>query len=246
MKKEIYSNILKNLFQTRKPEPEKWWNTNMKYYPVCLDVKNRNCLVVGGGSVGARKVLTLLKCSAKVTIVSLTFSEKIKNLEHKNIRYIKKEYHKNDLKGMFLVIGATNDIELNKKVWHDTQQKNMLCNIVDFPKTCNFILPAIVRRGDLIIAVSTSGKSPAFARKLRQDLEKEFGQEYADFLFLMGKIRRKLLAKKHAPEEHKKIFQEFIKAGLLYMIAKKDYISINKLLFKILGKDFSYENLMSG
>ncbi|OQY01084.1 MAG: siroheme synthase [Desulfobacteraceae bacterium 4572_130] len=218
----------------------------MEYYPVCLDVKNRNCLVVGGGSVGARKVLTLLKCGAKVTIVSLSFSEKIKNLKHENIKYKKKQYHKNDLKGIFLVIGATNDIELNKKVWHDTQKKNMLCNIVDFPKTCNFILPAIVKRGDLIIAVSTSGKSPAFAKKLRQDLEKEFGQEYADFLFLMGKIRNRLLAKEHAPEEHKTIFQEFIKAGLLEMIAKKNYIKINKLLFQILGKGYSYENLISG
>ncbi|MEA1968442.1 MAG: bifunctional precorrin-2 dehydrogenase/sirohydrochlorin ferrochelatase [Thermodesulfobacteriota bacterium] len=217
---------------------------NMKYYPVCLDIKGRQALVVGGGLVGARKASTLAKCGANVTIVSPEFTDSLDNGKKENITLIKKEYTKKNLNGMFLVIGATNNAELNRKIWSDAKNKNMLCNIADLPEACNFILPAIVRRGDLMITVSTSGSSPAFAKKLKKDLEIEFGEEYAEFLFLMGKIRKKLLAGKHAPDEHKSIFEEFIAKGLLEMIAQKNYSKIDALLLNILGRGYSYNNLL--
>ena len=217
-----------------------------KYYPVCLDIKGKNCLVVGGGAVGARKVSALISCGAIVKAVSLKFSHAFEKLESKGIELVEREFRTEDLDGMFLVIGATDNTEVNKTISRDAEKRNMLCNIADFPEACNFILPAIVRRGDLMITASTSGKSPAFAKKLKKDLENEFGEEYADFLFLMGKIRKRLLCQDHAPEAHKPLFEEIISKGLLTMIADKNYTEIDNLLTSVFGRGYSYKNLVSG
>ena len=134
----------------------------MRHYPVSLDIKNRKCLVVGGGSVGTRKVKTLLECGAKVTVVSPGVSGQLLELANNaSIVLEKRAYREADLDGMFLVIGTTDDEELNRQISIDAGRLNMLCNIADRPKVCNFILPSIVNRGDLTISISTSGKSPA-------------------------------------------------------------------------------------
>jgi precorrin-2 dehydrogenase/sirohydrochlorin ferrochelatase len=119
-----------------------------------------------------------------------------------------------------------------------------LCNIADQPDACNFILPSIVNKGDLVIAISTSGKSPAFAKKLRQDFEKQFGSEYAVFLKLMGAIRKKLLAQNHEPEAHKPIFEQLITRGLIEMVKHRKNRDINLLLHELLGKGYIFEELM--
>ncbi len=217
----------------------------MKYYPVNLNIRGRKCLVVGGGAVGTRKVTTLVKCGAKVTVVSPVISSKLTDLSEKGVIQIKqREYSSSDLHGLFLVIGATNDEKLNLRISEDAEQKNLLCNIADVPKACNFILPAIVTRGDLIIAISTSGNSPAFAKKLRENLEKQFGEEYALLLNLMGAIRKKLLAQAHKPEAHKHLFEQLLDAGILDMIREKKIEDINILLLKTLGKGYMFETLL--
>ena len=217
----------------------------MRYYPVNLDILNRKCLVVGAGSVGTRKVLTLLNCGAIVTVVSPDVSEKLLELANNgSIRWEKRSYLASDLDTMFLVIGATNDEELNRQISADAEKLNMLCNIADRPNVCNFILPSIVNRGDLVISISTSGKSPAFAKKLRKELEKQFGVEYTEFLRLMGAIREKLLSEKHEPEAHKHLFEQLIKSDLVEMIKNNRKEDINSLLFDILGQGYEFENLM--
>ena len=217
----------------------------MRYYPVNLDILNRKCLVVGGGSVGTRKVITLLDCGAIVTVVSPVASEKLLELADNSVITLKKRpYQTSDLDGTFLVIGATDDEELNRQISADAEKLNMLCNIADRPEVCNFILPSIVNRGDLVISISTSGKSPAFAKKLRKELEKQFGEEYAEFLRLMGAIRKKLLRKKHQPEAHKHLFEQLISSGLIEMIKNNKKEDINSLLFEIFGKGYDFESLM--
>ncbi len=217
----------------------------MKYYPINLDINNRNCLVVGGGSVGTRKVETLVKCNAIVTVVSPEFEEKLLLLADNNSITLKKRiYRPTDLDDMFLVISATGNRELNQQISKDARKRNMLCNIADFPEACNFILPSIVNQGDLLIAISTSGKSPAFAKKMRKDLEKQFGKEYAEFLMLMGAIRKKLLSKKHQPEEHKHIFEKLIGEDMLSMIRQRKKEDIDSLLHRILGQGFNYDEIM--
>jgi len=217
----------------------------MKYYPVNLDMRNRKCLVVGGGSVGTRKVMTLLECGAKVTVVSTDVAEKLQELSDSDIiKLEKRPFHISDLDEMFLVIGATDNQEINRKIHSEAERLGILCNIADRPEDCNFILPAIVNRGDLIIAISTSGKSPAFAKKMRKDLEKKFGTEYAEFLKLMGEIRNKLLSEDHEPEAHKHLFEQLIKRDLVKMIKERQTENIDSLLFEILGEGYILGELM--
>ncbi len=217
----------------------------MRYYPVNLDIRNRKCLVVGGGDVGTRKVITLLECGASVTVVSINASEKLLKLaESGNIELKRRPYTGTDLDGMFLVICATDNERLNLQVSIDAENLNMLCNIADRPDACNFILPALVKRGDLVIAVSTSGKSPAFAKKLRKDLEKQYGPEYADFLKLMGAIRKKLLSTSHEPEEHKHLFEKLIGRDIVQLIKENDADKIDSILAEVLGEVYRYNYLM--
>ena len=217
----------------------------MRYYPLYLDIQNRKCLVVGGGSVGTRKVMTLMDCGASVTVVSPDFTTQLFQLaDTRAIKLKKRPYRSSDIDGIFLVIGATNNEELNRQISEDAQRLNKLCNIVDRPEACNFILPSFINRGDLIIAVSTSGKSPALSKKLRKDLENKFGQEYAEFLRLMGVIRQKLLSKNRDSKTHKYLFEQLISRGLIEMIKNQKEEEINSLLFEILGNGYEFESLM--
>jgi precorrin-2 dehydrogenase/sirohydrochlorin ferrochelatase len=217
----------------------------LRYYPVNLDIKNRKCLVVGGGDVGTRKVITLLECGACVTVVSIDASEKVLKLaESGRIKLKRRPYAGEDLEGMFLVICATDNEKLNLQVSRDAEKLNMLCNIADRPEACNFILPALVKRGDLVIAVSTSGKSPAFAKKLRKDLEKQYGPEYAGFLRLMGAVRKRLLSESHEPEEHKHLFEKLICRDIVQLIKNNETGKIDSILSEALGEGYRYTDLM--
>jgi precorrin-2 dehydrogenase/sirohydrochlorin ferrochelatase len=217
----------------------------MEYYPVNLDIKKRKCLVVGGGRVGTRKVLTLLDCGARVTVVSPDAKEKLIELANSGaITLEKRQYRETDLDGIFLVIGTTDDEELNHQISIAAEKHNMLCNIADRPKVCNFILPSIVNRGDLTISISTSGKSPALAKKLRMELEEQFGNEYAELLRLMGAIREKLLKQKHEPEAHKRLFEQLISRNLVEMIRDTRKKEIDSLLGEVLGEGFRFDDLM--
>ncbi len=217
----------------------------MRYYPVSLDIAGKNCLVVGGGAVGTRKVKTLLKCGAIVCVISMDFTKSLNDLANTtDLTLLDRPYCESDLKEKFLVISATDDKILNKKISDDACRQQVLCNIADRPDASDFILPAVVHRGDLTIAISTSGKSPAFSKKLRKDLEEQFGEEYSQFLELMGAARKKLLQTGHAPDTHKQLFKSLIKEGLLELIQKKDIINIDMLLLETFGNGFSYKDLM--
>lgn len=216
----------------------------MRYYPIYLDIQNRNCLVVGGGSVGTRKVLMLLNCGADVTVVSPVATKKLRELSNNGtVKLKERPFETSDLDGRFLVIGATDNEDLNRQIHTEAERRGLLCNIADRPETCNFILPSIVNRGDLIIAISTSGKSPAFAKKMRKQLEKEFGEEYAQFLNLMGAIRKKMLSEDHKPEVHKHLFEQLIERDLVQMFKEGKTEDINSLLLEVLGEGYEFESL---
>lgn len=217
----------------------------MKYYPVHLYIQNRNCLVVGGGGVGTRKVKTLLDCGARVTLVSPEISPQLRDLAASGDIILKeRSYQSDDLSNMFLVIGATDDEKLNKQISSDADRLNTLCNIADRPEVCNFILPSIVHRDDLVITISTSGKSPALAKKLRKSLENQFGKEYGTLLRLMGAIRKKLLQQAHEPEAHKPLFEQLINSDLIGMIQEGEVEKIDSLLLGVLGEGYKFEDLI--
>jgi precorrin-2 dehydrogenase/sirohydrochlorin ferrochelatase len=218
----------------------------MRYFPIQLDIRGRSCLVVGGGVVGTRKATSLLSCNARVTVVSPEATEELRSLAARGaLTLIQRVYDRADLQGMFLVIGATDDEELNRRISADAERLNLLCNIADRPEKCNFILPAVVQRGDLVITVSTSGQSPALSKKLRQDLQAQFGNEYALLLDLLGAIRKRLLAEEHAPEEHKPIFERLVHSDLLTWIRESRRHDIDRLLADVLGDGWRAEDLLA-
>lgn len=217
----------------------------MKYYPIFLDIKGKDCLVVGGGPVGVRKAVTLEKCGADVKVISDRFSSRFEELKSGNICLAEKKYEKKDLIGMFLVLAATDNADLNRQIKNDASRLNILCNVADAPDNSDFLLSSTMERGDLILAVSTSGSSPAMAKKIRQDLEEQFGPEYIKFLQLMGNIRKRLLGSEKAPDDHKKVFHALINSGILELIQENDDTNINVILWDILGKEYRYEDLVS-
>jgi len=217
----------------------------MRYYPINLDVRNRNCLVVGGGDVATRKAVRLVKCGARVTVVSPEATDRLIALADRGeLTLLKRTYRASDLDDMILVMGATNNRSLNLEIYRDAERRGKLCNIADQPDVCNFILPSVVERGDLVISVSTSGSSPAFAKKLRKDLEAQFGEENDEFLRLMGAVRKKLLRTGSTPEAHKQVFEQLIEKGLLEMIRSRTIEDIDSLLNEVLGEGYTYRSLM--
>ncbi len=218
----------------------------MRYFPIQLDIRGRRCLVVGGGGVGTRKAKSLLSYGGRVTVVSPEVTDDLRGLAARGeIALRLRAYESADLQGVFLVIGATDDEMLNGRIRSDAEQQKILCNIADRPEQCNFILPAVVQRGNLVITVSTSGQSPALAKKLRQDLQAQFGNEYAWFLELMGAIRKRLLAEAHAPEAHKPIFERLVHSDILAWIREDRRNDIDRLLAEILGDGWRTEDLLA-
>ena len=217
----------------------------MRYYPIQLDICNRPCLVVGGGAVGTRKVSTLLACGARVTVVSPEATDELRRATGQGqITLNLREYARSDIEGMFLVIGATDDEDLNRRVSADAEHRKILCNIADRPDKCNFILPAVIARGDLVITVSTSGKSPALAKKLRRDIGRQFGEEYTVLLKLLGAARKRLLAEAHAPEAHKPLFERIVDSDILELIRAGQTQAVDRLLTDVLGDGFRSADLL--
>jgi precorrin-2 dehydrogenase/sirohydrochlorin ferrochelatase len=217
----------------------------VRYYPVNLDVRDRDCLVVGGGPVSERKVQTLLECGARITVVAQTATSGLKALASGGRVVLSlRRYQSSDLDGKFLVIGATDDEEVNKRISQDASSRSILCNIADRPEACTFVLPALVRRGDLLIAVSTSNRSPAVAKHVRQTLEREFGPEYAVLLDLMGAVRSKFMEEGKSPEAHKGLFQRLLDEGLLLMIREGRIREVDILLNWVLGKGYTWHRLL--
>ena len=153
------------------------------YFPIVLDLKRRRILVVGGGKVAARKIGKLLEAQAKVTIVAPQLVPVLMELvQQEKVNWIEGRYKTGHLLNYDLVIAATDDQALNLQIVQETKARNILVNSVDGASNSDFLFPALIRRGDLLIAVSTSGKRPALARKIRQELEFIFGQEYAEIV----------------------------------------------------------------
>ncbi len=214
----------------------------MKYYPIFLDVRDRDCLVVGGGEVGTRKAMGLHRSGARVRVISKVFSQKLETISC--ICRVCKSYEPGDLATAFLVFAATDNRGLNEQIQADASARSILCNSADAPGRSDFILPSVVQRGDLVCAVSTSGASPALAKKIRKDLEQMLGQEYGDFLLLMGSIRKKLLKEGHDPGAHKKIFNALVEKKIPDLIAANDQTRIDSVLLELLGPGYGYQRLV--
>jgi precorrin-2 dehydrogenase/sirohydrochlorin ferrochelatase len=160
-----------------------------------LKLAGRQCLVVGAGKVGEPKVAGLLETGALIRVVALDASPAVRDWAREGkIELELRAFTPDDLDGAFLAVVATNSRSLNERVYHEAQRRRVLCNVVDVPDLCDFFYPSVVRRGDLQIAISTSGQSPSLAQKIRQQLEKQFGPAYAAWVAELGETRKLILA----------------------------------------------------
>lgn len=161
------------------------------FYIACLKLKGRKCLVVGAGDIGLEKVDGLLACGGDVVVIAPDAHPEIeKYAAEGSLEWIKREYAgPDDLEGIFMVIAATNDSEINIEVFNDAEKRAMLANVVDVPPLCNFILPAISRIGPIAIAISTAGSSPALAKRMRNEIAATYGEPYADMAIILNDVR---------------------------------------------------------
>lgn len=195
----------------------------MRYYPIFLDLKNKKSVVIGGGSVAERKAVTLLSCKADVSVISPDITPRLRELaKKKKLTYIKKRYEDKDIKDAFLVVAATNNREANNAVFAAAKKYKCLLNIVDKPDESNFIVPSLISRGDLTIAVSTGGKSPAFAKQIRKELQNRYGKEYKVFLKTMGMVRERLLKNVSSEKARRQIFNKLAHSNIIGLLKKGD------------------------
>ena len=208
----------------------------MSFYPICLDLEGKPCVVVGGGRVAERKVHGLLSCSAEVSVISPELTEDLLR-QHKEgiITWINRTYRQGDLAHAFLVIAATDNEETQELVYEEAASRNLLLNVADVPQRCNFILPATVRQGDLIVSISTAGKSPALARKLRMELEKTFGKEYRVLVDILGAIRPLILTSGLSQSDNEKLFTQLLHDDMAGWVRNRDWPSLEYHFGKILG-----------
>ncbi|MBI4574143.1 MAG: bifunctional precorrin-2 dehydrogenase/sirohydrochlorin ferrochelatase [candidate division NC10 bacterium] len=198
-----------------------------KFYPMMVDVAGRRCLIVGGGPVAERKVTLLLECGADVEVVSPTASPRLTALATVGrLRLRRRPVRPADLAGAFLVVAATDDPQVNRDVAERARRAGGLVNVADDPGACSFLVPAVVRRGDLTVAISTGGGSPALAKKLRQRLERTIGPEYETFVAALRLLRERARQAIADPEERQAIYRRAVESDLFEEAARGDSAAV--------------------
>jgi precorrin-2 dehydrogenase len=181
----------------------------MILFPAFLKLAGRRCLVVGAGPVAEEKSEGLLRAGAKVRVVAPDATRRIRELARKKkLRWDERPFRSSDLGGAFLVVAATSSPSLHARIFRQARRRGVLCNVADDPEHCDFYYGSVVRRGELQIAISTGGHSPALAQQLRKKMEKQFGADYEEWLKELGKIRRRLFAKKIKPERRRALLHK--------------------------------------
>lgn len=197
---------------------------NNTYYPIFLDISEKPCLVIGGGKVAERKVNILLKFSGIIKVVSPRITKTLQRLAEKGRIHVSlKEYSTDDLNGVALIFAATNYESINQKIFKDAEKHNIPVNVVDNPSLCNFIVPSIVKKDPILIAISTSGVLPFLSKRLRKDIAESITRDYVRYADIVGRLRKQLIMN----VQDKKLRQIIMKR-----IASADISAINAMGFK--------------
>lgn len=210
------------------------------YYPVYIELRDQPCVVIGGGKIAEGKVEGLLAAKAQVTVVSPNLTRRLQELvQEKEIAYFARAYEPGDLAGAFLVICATDQTEINHQVWEEASANHQLVNVVDDTPRCNFIAPSILRKGDLTIAISTSGKAPALAVRLKERFQRELGPEYERFLELAGELREPLAQAVPDFETRKALWYKLVDSDILDVLARGDESTAREIISRVAGFEFA-------
>lgn len=189
------------------------------YYPIYIDIENRDVVIVGGGNVCARKAETMLRYGARVTVVSPTFNDEIEQwAKEGRLTLRRKRYDASDIENANLVIASTDETAVNEQVAADCRGRRIPVNVVDVTPLCEFIVPAIVERGSIQVAISTGGRSPAIARTLKEDLQQFIGPEYAEVNDVLGTLREAAKAALPTDADRKRFFDSILAAGILDLL----------------------------
>jgi precorrin-2 dehydrogenase / sirohydrochlorin ferrochelatase len=213
-----------------------------RYYPAFLDLKDRLCIVVGGGVVALRKVESLSACQAHVRVIAPAVVDEILALDA--IEIVHKPYDHHDLAGAYLVIAATDDEATNLAVSRDAARRRIFCNVVDRPDQCSFIVPSVVERGPIKVAISTGGISPALSKRLRMELGAVVGAEYEYLAGILGRIRPMVLAQEGGHLAHKRVFEVLVNSDLIEAIRQNDKDRIDEILLQALGEPIDLEGIV--
>ncbi len=206
----------------------------MDYYPAYLELRGRPCMVVGGGALAERKVTTLLDAGARVTVVSPTVTAALRALaETHEIVHHPRAYRRGDLAGAWLAYAATDDEAVHAEIATEAAETRVFLNVVDRPKLCSFIVPAIVTRGQVAIAVSTGGASPALAKRLARAIDADVGAEWGDAAQVLGALRTRIAAL--APADRARVFAALADAPLLAALRARDAARVDALLTEHVG-----------
>ncbi len=193
----------------------------MSFYPICVDVQHRRCVIVGGGRVAERKARTLLGYGARVRVISPSVTTGLRRLVRaRRVTWAQRAYRHCDVQGVRLVYGATDDPVTNRAIFRDARRQRVLVNIVDQPALCSFIAPAQVRRGHLVVAVTTGGTSPTLAKRIRQRLERDFGREYASLTRLMERLRPVVQRRIASSAKRQRIFQQLVDGRVFRLLQR--------------------------
>jgi precorrin-2 dehydrogenase/sirohydrochlorin ferrochelatase len=216
----------------------------MPYYPVFLRVADRSCVVVGGGAVATRKVASLLEAGARVTVISPRLTDELAaHAATGLIAHHSRRYQRGDLHGCFLAYAATDDDDVHEQVACDADAAGVLLNVVDKPQWCTFIVPATLRRGDLQIAVSTGGGSPALAGHIRDAIDASLGDEYDQALTVLSRLRVRLHETGMTAEQRQRAFKELINSDLLENLRSGDAAGVDRVLARCAGHDTTLASL---
>lgn len=216
------------------------------WYPVNLDITGRLCLVVGGGLVAARKISALLLSGAVVRVVSPESCLKVRRLaEEGRIEWLPRDFREADLDGAFLVIAATNCSEVQSRVAEQAKRRDVLLNSAENPGLSTFLVPARIRRGDFLLAVSTGGASPALSSLIKRKLAMQFGPEYGLLVALMAAIRRQVVDCGQRSTENRALFHTVLASPVLDRIRERDWDGLRRLLREVLPLEVDGDVLVS-
>ena len=205
------------------------------YYPVFLDLKGRSCVIIGGGEVAERKIRSLQECRARVTVISPEVTPAIEEMAGRDeLEWIPREYSRGDLQGVFLAIAATDRQKVNEAIAGEAETEKVILNVVDNTPLCTFIAPSVLKRGEVTMAISTGGASPALARKLRESLEHSEALGYASLAEILSSARKEV--KRRGVEVHSDRWQECITTDLVALVeAGRSQDALDKLMSMLIA-----------
>jgi len=215
----------------------------MVLYPINLNISGRRCVVIGGGAVAFRKVKTLLKCAASVAVVSPELCSGLADYAATGqISWLKRGYEPGDVQGAFLCFAATNNKTVQQAIEQEAKQGNVLVNIIDNPVGSDFHVPSQMKQGELLFTVSTGGSSPALSKKIRRELEQQYGSEYGDLLCILKSVRRSVVSRGQDHVVNKELFDMILESDILCHIQQENWPEVERLLTPIVSDRADVEN----